>query len=81
MEATSANLIDSVLGHLKLVTVLPSTPTVYYGAHTIKNNQWRGGEIVYHNGSGTGAQKIYIQTASSGTTPTWRKTIQFEVYP
>lgn len=80
-NATEFNSIDAVLGHLKLVTQLPSTPLVYYGAHTLKSNAWRGGEVVYHNGSGTGAQKIYVQTATSGTTPTWRKTDQFETYP
>lgn len=57
----------------KMVTQLPSTPEDYYGGSiTLKDNEWRGGEIVYHNGAGTGSNKLYLQTATSGRTPTWR---------
>lgn len=75
--------LDSPLGRLKLVTQLPSTPGDYYGSYGINSNEWQGGEVVYHNGTDTGSQKLYIQTATSGTTPTWKALggVQFETYP
>lgn len=58
----------------KLATQLPQTPEDYYGgSYTLKDNEWRGGEIIYHNGSGTGSHKLYVQTATSGRTPTWKR--------
>jgi hypothetical protein len=75
---TGFDKLDAPVGRLKLVTSLPQTPLAYYG-DTLASNEWRGGEIVYHNGSGTGANKLYIQTATSGTTPTWKRVVtQFE---
>lgn len=76
-ESTGMDLIDAPAGRLKMVTTLPQTPEDYYGASTtLQNNEWRGGEIVYHSGnSGTGSQKIYIQTATSGRTPVWRRCV------
>jgi hypothetical protein len=66
--------LNSPVGRFKLVTQLPQTPSAYYGgSYTLKDSDWRGGEIVYHNGTGTGANKLYIQTATSGTTPTWKR--------
>lgn len=66
-EAISASGV-----RFKMVTQLPQTPEAYYGgSYTLKDNEWRGGEIVYHNGSGTGANKLYVQTATSGRTPVW----------
>lgn len=67
-----------------LATAPPQTPGAYYGGfYNINSQEWKGGEIFYHNGVGTGGNKLYIQTATSGTTPTWRALggIQFETYP
>lgn len=70
---TGMEQLDAPIGRIKLVSSLPQTPEDYYGGSaTLKDNQWRGGEIVYHSGDGTGSDKIYIQTATSGRTPTWR---------
>lgn len=72
-NSSGFNQLDAPIGRIKLVTALPQTPEAYYGGSaTLKDNEWRGGEIVFHNGSGTGASKLYIQTATSGRTPTWR---------
>lgn len=66
--------ISAPIGRIKMVTQLPSTPELYYGgSHSMQDDEWRGGEIVYHNGSGTGSNKLYIQTATSGRTPTWKR--------
>ena len=75
--------LDSPLGRLNLVTQLPQTPEAYYGAfYNINSQEWKGGEIVYHNGTGTGGNKLYIQTATSGRTPTWRAlSTQFATHP
>ena len=70
--ATQFDTLDAKAGSFKTVTQLPSTPSDYYGAGGPA--EWIGGETVYHNGSGTGGDKLYIQTATSGTTPTWKKT-------
>lgn len=80
--ATNFDQLDAPLGRLKLVTQLPQTPETYYDSYGISSNEWRGGEVLYHNGSGTGANKLYIQTATSGRTPTWRTIVtQLEDYP
>ena len=70
--ATGLNLIDSPVGRVMLVTSLPQTPTTYYGSYGINRDDWQGGEVVYMQGSATGQQKLYIQTATSGQTPTWK---------
>lgn len=71
--ATHFDQLDAALGSVNRVTSLPQTPSDYYGAlYGINLTSWQGGEIVYLSGSGTGHEKIYIQTATSGTTPTWR---------
>lgn len=76
------DLVDAGFGRLKMVTALPSTPEAYYVDYGIASDQWKGGELVYHNGTGTGANKLYIQTATTGRTPTWRIIVtQFVDYP
>ena len=75
--------LDSPLGRLNLVTNLPQTPEAYYGGfYGINSKEWKGGEVVYHNGVGTGGNNLYVQTATSGRTPTWRtQNVQFITYP
>jgi hypothetical protein len=68
--------LNAPIGRIRLVTALPSTPEAYYGGSiTLKDDEWRGGEVCYHNGSGTGAHKLYIQTATSGRTATWKRVV------
>lgn len=48
----------------------PSSPSVYYGSGNegdVDSAEWRGGEISYNPDD----NRIYIQTATSGTTATW----------
>ena len=50
---------------------LPTTPAQYYDAasNDVDSVEWRGGEIAYN----TSDTRFYIQTATSGTTPTWKR--------
>lgn len=77
------DLLDTVPGRIQLLTAPPQTPDAYYGgALMVASDEWRGGEVFYHTGSGTGANKLYLQTATSGRTPTWKLiATQFETYP
>ena len=73
-KAPGSGQLNAPVGRFKLVTTLPQTPEAYYGgSYTLTDDEWRGGEIVYHNGSGTGSHKLYVQTATSGRTPTWKR--------
>lgn len=67
MGMTSLDQTNAKAGRLKIVTQLPATIAAYYD-DTELVKEWQGGEIVYHSGD----SRIYIQTATSGTTPTWR---------
>lgn len=66
--------LDAASGRVQIGTTPPQTPAAYYGASVIARDEWRGGELFYHNGTGTGGHKLYIQTATSGSTPVWRTT-------
>lgn len=70
--AAGFDQLDAPEGSVRMETAPPSTPEDYYGAGSIASDEWRGGEMFFHNGSGTGSSKLYIQTATSGRTPTWR---------
>lgn len=50
---------------------LPASPSTYYGTPTndVDSVSWRGGEFVYL----TTDNRFYIQTATSGTTATWKR--------
>lgn len=78
---TGFNQLDAASGRIKLATSLPSTPSDYYGSYGIASDEWYGGEVIYHNGSGTGANKLYIQTATSGKTATWKVIVTQFVTP
>lgn len=74
--------LDSPLGRLKFLATLPTTPEQYYGSYGINSDEWKGGEIVYFTATGTGGNKLVIQTATSGRTATWKYiSTQFETYP
>lgn len=60
-----------------LTASLPSSPDTYYGTGhgDVENRVWRGGELIYH----TGDNRFYIQTATSGTTATWKRLLEATV--
>lgn len=57
--------------NIQVVTALPSTPAAFYGiaSNDVDSTSWAGGEVVYHSGD----SRLYIQTATSGTTATWKR--------
>lgn len=62
--------LHAPIGRVQLVTQIPTTVAGYYGSSiTLTDDEWRGGEIVYH----TGVNQLYIQTATSGKTATWKR--------
>jgi len=69
---TGFDQLDAATGRFKMVTQLPQTPEAYYGDYGISSDEWHGGEVVFHNGTGTGSYKLYIQTETSGKTPVWK---------
>ena len=73
-EVTKTGQLNAPIGRIKLVSALPTTVVGYYGGSgSLADDEWRGGEVVYHVGSGTGSAKLYIQTATSGKTATWKR--------
>jgi hypothetical protein len=64
--------------NIKYTAQLALTPQLYYGFDVNGANTWRGGEIVFNSGD----SRLYIQTATTGQTPTWRRlATQFIAYP
>ena len=67
-EVTQTGQLNAPVGRVKLVSALPTTVVGYYGgSQALRDDEWRGGEIVFH----TGDNRLYIQTATSGKTATW----------
>lgn len=69
--------LDAQIGRIKIVTGNPLTPVQYYGSDAlIENDEWRGGEVVYNSTD----KRIYIQAATSGTTPEWKRASNKETF-
>lgn len=70
----STTNLDQVAGtaNIKMVTSLPQTPQAYYSGSGagVSNTEWVGGEQVILTYGGV--SRHYVQTATSGTSPTWR---------
>lgn len=73
MGVTKINELRAPQSRAYLAATLPTSPYVYYGLDStvgqVDNIEWRGGEIAYN----TSDSRLYIQTATSGTTPTWKR--------
>jgi hypothetical protein len=64
--------------NLKVTASLPTTPALWYGADDVNGKEWEGGEVVYN----TADSRIYVQTATSGTTAAWKfVSTEFTDYP
>ena len=70
-STTLEGMADAGAGRIKLATSLPTSPVDYYGDR-IGHDEWRGGELIYHNGTGTGSDKLYLQSETSGKTAIWK---------
>jgi len=64
---TKYDNINAKLANAKIVGALPTTPAAYYSG-LVDSLDWVGGELAYL----TGQSRLYIQTATSGVTATWK---------
>jgi len=69
--ATKFDNLNSIGASAQIGTQLPTAPYIYYGvsSNDVDSVIWRGGEMYYHSGQ----SRLYIQTATSGTTPVWKR--------
>jgi hypothetical protein len=71
MGVTKINNLNSIGASAQIGTQLPTAPYIYYGtvANDVDSTTWRGGEMYYL----TTDSRLYVQTATSGTTPVWKR--------
>ena len=71
MGVTKINELNSIGASAQIGTQLPTAPYIYYGttANDVDSVTWRGGEMYYL----TTDSRLYVQTATSGTTPVWKR--------
>jgi hypothetical protein len=71
MGVTKINYLNSIGASCQIGTQLPTAPYIYYGttANDVDSTTWRGGEMYYL----TTDSRLYIQTATSGTTSVWKR--------
>ena len=69
--ATKFDNLNPVGSSAEIGTALPLYPWTYYGvsSNDVDSVTWRGGELYYHSSQ----NRLYIQTATSGTTPVWKR--------
>lgn len=74
MGITRINELKTPESRAKLVASLPTSPDTYYGTGIgdVENRVWRGGELCYL----TTDNRFYIQSATSGTTATWKRLLE-----
>ncbi len=69
--ATKFDYLNAIGASAQIGTSLPTAPYIYFGvsSNDVDSVYWRGGELYYHSGQ----SRLYIQTATSGTTPVWKR--------
>lgn len=69
--ATKFDYLNAIGASAQIGTTLPTAPYIYYGvsSNDVDSVIWRGGEMYYHSGQ----NRLYVQTATSGTTPVWKR--------
>jgi len=69
--ATKFDYLNAIGASAKIGTQLPTAPYIYYGvsSNDVDSVTWGGGELYYL----TTESRLYIQTATSGTTPVWKR--------
>lgn len=71
MSITQFTNIDASTARVKVVAAVPTAPATYYGVTAADETdviEWKGGELAYLSTT----SKLYVQTATSGQTATWR---------
>lgn len=71
MGVTKYTELNAPQARLRIVSSLPTSPYVYYDAavNDVDSTSWKGGELAYL----TVDNRLYMQSATSGTTPSWRR--------
>jgi hypothetical protein len=69
--ATKFDYLNAIGASAKIGTQLPTAPYIYYGvsSNDVDSVTWGGGELYYL----TTESRLYIQTATSGSTPVWKR--------
>lgn len=73
MTATNLDNVRGSLVRFRLMSTWPANPQIWYGEKSggeANEPSWKGGEMMLY----TPTNKLFIQTATSGTTPTWEGT-------
>lgn len=73
MGLTNLGNVNATNAKIGIGTSLPTTPASYYdiAANDVLTAAWKGGEFYYL----TTDDRLYIQTATSGTTATWKRCV------
>ncbi|OQB05819.1 MAG: hypothetical protein BWY21_01968 [Parcubacteria group bacterium ADurb.Bin216] len=71
MGVTKIDYLNAIGASAQIGTSIPTAPYIYYGTspNDVDSVTWRGGELYYHSGQ----NRLYVQTATSGTTPVWKR--------
>lgn len=69
--STKFDYLNAIGASAKIGTQLPTAPYIYYGvsSNDVDSVTWGGGELYYL----TTESRLYIQTATSGSTPVWKR--------
>lgn len=69
MGVTKVDKLNTAQARIYVGTTLPTSPAAFWGSATndVDSVQWHGGEFAYLSN----IKKIFIQTATSGTTASW----------
>ena len=69
--STKFDYLNAIGASAQIGTQLPTAPYIYYGvsSNDVDSVTWGGGELYYL----TTESRLYIQTATSGSTPVWKR--------
>lgn len=71
MGVTKFSELNAPQARSYIAATLPTSPSTFYGSanNDVDSREWKSGEIAYN----TSDNRFYIQTATSGTTATWKR--------
>lgn len=74
MAITKVDSIKAPQSRCYIAAKLPTTAAAYYGTGIgdVDSVEFSGGELAYN----TSDNRMYIQTATSGTTATWKRYLE-----
>lgn len=74
MGITKLSELNAAQGRCYIAGDLPTSSFTYYATSVrdVDSKEWKGGEIAYN----TRDNRFYVQTATSGTTATWKRLLE-----